>query len=111
MQTIGNTLGVANADRRMGTRGQLQNGGEFNNDSFAWVHKSHNAKGSRTATHHKNKWSLWATKVKTEKRTAATKERDSGHGALDQKECDTYNLRMGDLLGACWQDQSIDLRE
>ena len=72
---------------------ELQNGGEFNNDdSFSWVYKSYTAKGSRTAIVHKNKWSLWATKVKTiavsimtEKRTAVTEECDSGHGTANQK--------------------------
>jgi hypothetical protein len=43
----------------------LQNGGEFNNDdAFSWVYKSCTANGTRTATTHKNKWSVWASKVK-----------------------------------------------
>ena len=44
----------------------LQNGGEFNNESaFSWVYKSTATNGTRIATTHNNKGSLWATKVKT----------------------------------------------
>ena len=52
-----------------------------------------------------------AAAIMTEKRVITTKERDKGQGTADQKECDAmYAHRMEDLLGACWQDQSIDLK-
>jgi hypothetical protein len=71
----------------------LQNGGEFNNeDTFSWVYRSSTANGTRTATTHKNKWSLRASKVKTTaaaimtaKRVIATEERDKGQGTAEQK--------------------------
>jgi hypothetical protein len=34
-------------------------------DTFSWVYKSSTANRTRTATTHKNKLSLWASKVKT----------------------------------------------
>jgi hypothetical protein len=96
---------------------ELQNGGELNNESsFEWVNKPY-AKGKRTYVNHKNKWSLWASKVKciiaasvmTAKRSAAVEDRDNGSGQEEER-LSKYYSRMEDLLGACWADQSIDLK-
>ena len=95
---------------------ELQNGGEFNSESvFEWVNKTH-SKGKRTYVKHRNKWSLWASKVKriaasvmTEKRNAAMEERDNGSGQEEER-LSKYYSRMEDLLGPCWADQSIDLK-
>ena len=36
---------------------------------------------------------------------------ETGQGTAKQQECDAiYAHRMEGLLGACWQDQSIDLK-
>ena len=75
------------------------------------------AKGKRTYVNHKNKWSLWASKVKciiaasvmTAKRSAAVEDRDNGSGQEEER-LSKYYSRMEDLLGACWADQSIDLK-
>jgi hypothetical protein len=80
------------------------------------VNKTYNSKGTRTFVEHKNKWSLWATKVKTiavsimtKKRTDAIATRDNGSGSTEDRNAE-YNLGMEDLLGACWLDQSIELK-
>jgi hypothetical protein len=91
----------------MGTRGWSNFKTAENSDTFSWVYKSSTANGSRIATTHKNKWSLWASKVKTiaaaimtGKRVIATEERDKGQGTADQKECDAmYAHRTEGLLG------------
>jgi hypothetical protein len=73
-------------------------------------------KGERTYVKHKNKWNLWASKVKriavslmSAKRSDAIEQRDHGSGTEEEREAN-YNLRMEDLLGAYWADQSIDLK-
>jgi len=94
----------------------LQNDGEFNNEGkFEWVNKTY-TKGERTYVKHRNKWNLWASKVKriavsimSAKRSDAGEQRDHGRGTEEEREA-KYNLRMEDLLGAYWADQSIDLK-
>ena len=95
---------------------ELQNDGEFNNESsFEWVNKTYTNE-KRTYVKHKNKWSLWASKVKciaasvmTAKRIEAVENRDNGSGSEEERSL-KYNSGMEDLLGACWAEQSIDLK-
>ena len=104
MQKVWNTLAIADDDRRWEhVGGRLQNG-KFDNegkDTFSWVFKSSAANRIRTATTHKNKLSLWASKVKTiaaaimtDKRQGdtrlktnvwATEERDKGKERRNKK--------------------------
>jgi hypothetical protein len=46
----------------------------------------------------------------TKKRIEASDERDNGQGSTEERAAQ-YNLRMADLLGACWKDQSIELKD
>ena len=43
------------------------------------------------------------------KQTDAIENRDNGSGSEEERSA-KYNLCMEDLLGACWADQSIDLK-